>query len=302
VVSGIPASSRSGSGHTGRAPRSSLFLPALSVDRADAAAQSGADEVVVDLEDSVPDSRKTAARTALLAALAALGKAMPVTVRINSSQDHQRDDLAACAASGVRSVLVPKVGDPADLTQVRHHLDALAYAPALGILIESSQAVLRLPLILTASGPLRSVALGNEDLLSEFELTAPTAGEDSVALTWAHGALILAAHGSSVAPLGISGSLTELEDMERFRSGALAARRMGYVGSYCIHPKQVPVLNRAFAPDAKDLSWARRVVEAAQVNEREGRGAFRVDGRMIDAPLIRRAERIIALADAYSRD
>lgn len=302
MVSGIPASYRSGGSRSGRAPRSSMFLPALSVDRAEAAAQSGADEVVVDLEDSVPDSRKTAARAALPAALAALGKAVPVTVRINSSPDHQRDDLVACAASDVRSILVPKVEDSADLAQVRHHLGALAYAPALGILIESSQAVLRLPLILAASGPLRSVALGNEDLLSEFELTAPSGGDDSVALTWAHGALILAAYASSVAPLGISGSLAELENMDRFRSGARAARRMGYVGSYCIHPKQVPVLNKAFAPDAEDLSWARRVVEAARVNERAGRGAFRVDGRMIDAPLIRRAERIIELADAYSGD
>lgn len=277
-------------------PRTSLFLPALSISRAPTAGASGADEIVVDLEDSIPADRKADARASLLEVLPNL-RASPVTVRVNASPEHLALDLEACARARVAHVLIPKVGTPADIDRGRAVLEQLSFHPSIAILVESTRGVLQLSSILADGGPLRTVALGNEDLRNEIELGAPDIAADSAALAWAHGAVIVAARAYGVAPLGISGSLAEIEDLDRLAAGGRAARRMGYLGSYCVHPKQVPVLNAAFSPDKNDIAWAERVVAAASAAQAAGKGAFRVDGRMVDAPLIDRARRILAAGE-----
>lgn len=282
-------------------PRSSLFLPAHVRRFVASAAASGADAVVLDLEDSVPAGQKGAARAQLADAVKVLGASAELVVRINAEPSLIEGDLAACAQGGADGILLPKVAGPGEMDTLHRVLGRLGYAPRIGILVESCAGLMRIREILDASGPLRSVALGVEDLRHELEVYAP-GDEDSPAVLWAHGTLVVAATAAGVTPLGILGSIGELSDLDRLERGARAAWRMGYRGAYCIHPKQVPRLNAAYAPDENDLRWADAVIGAAKDKADAGLGAFTVNGQMVDAPLLERALRIRRAHEARSRE
>ena len=273
-------------------PRSLLFVPAHVPRYLASAAQSAADAVVLDLEDSVPADRKGDARNGLAAAARTLPATTEVIVRVNAADGLFDTDLAACAAGGIGHVLLPKVSGPADVAVFRQALGRLGYAPQISILVESCAGVTRISQILDAARPLRSVALGVEDLRQELEIFAPGTGVTSPALLWAHGALVISATGAGVTPLGILGSISEFSDLAGLSRDATAAWQMGYRGSYCIHPAQVAVLNAAYAPTPEDTQWAAEVLSAAWEGEAAGRGAVAVRGRMVDAPLVDRAARI----------
>jgi len=281
-------------------PRSSLFLPAHVRRFVASAAASGADAVVLDLEDSVPTGQRGAARAQLADAVKVLGASAELVVRINAEPSLIEGDLAACAQAGADGILLPKVAGPGDMDTLHRVLGRLGYAPRIGILVESCAGLMRIREILDASGPLRSVALGVEDLRHELEVYAPGGDGDSPAVLWAHGSLVVAATAAGVTPLGILGSIGELSDLDRLEHGARAAWRMGYRGAYCIHPKQVPRLNVAYAPDEKDLRWADAVIGAAKEKLDAGLGAFTVDGQMVDAPLLERALRIRRVHESRS--
>jgi citrate lyase subunit beta/citryl-CoA lyase len=259
-----------------------------------AATRSGADAVVLDLEDGVPAEQRTQARAALLDDVTVIEAAgVEVSVRVNADDD-LGPDLAACLQAGARRVLIPKVEGPEDVGRVHDELRALDYAPELDILVETCRGVGALQQILASDPPLHSVALGVEDLRSEIEPFAPDS-ESSPTLQWAHAALIIAATAAGITPLGLIGSIAEFTRLDDLEQSALAAFRMGYRGTYCIHPRQIPVLNAAFLPRDSDHAWAERVLHAAADGAAAGRGAVVVDGRMVDAPLITRARRILEL-------
>jgi citrate lyase subunit beta/citryl-CoA lyase len=283
-------------------PRSSLFAPAHIERRFESAASAGADAVVLDLEDSVPVSHKPAARAGLAKGAQVIANRCELLVRVNSEAALLADDLEACAAANIGIVLFPKVSHPRDVERLFDALARLQYAPRVGILIESYSGVARLTDILDRAGPLYSVALGPEDLRAEIELSAPTSGLDSEALKWAHCALVVAAAAAGVPPLGALGSITNLDDLARWEQDARAAWQLGYRGAYCVHPRQVPALNVAYSPSEHDRAWARAVLEAYAHNERDGLGAFRLDGAMVDAPHVQRARRILAIAHSPSGD
>lgn len=273
-------------------PRSSLFVPAHLTGRHRSAADSGADAVVLDLEDSVPIELKAAGRSGVHSAVASIGAELPLIVRVNSEPDLLREDLITCAEADIPDVLLPKVSGVDDVLSARRVLREIGYEPRLAVLIESCAGVIIAAAILDAGAPIRSVALGVEDLRGELELYAPQRADDSWSLLWAHGALVVTAIGSGVVPLGILGSLGEFHDLDLVMAGARGAWLMGYRGSYCIHPRQVPVLNAAYSPSAADLAWADEVAASARREQQSGRGAFGLGGQMIDAAHVRRAKAI----------
>ncbi len=273
--------------------RSLLFVPAH-VDRFVAkAASAGPDAVVLDLEDSVPASEIGAALDGLAANVARLDGVPTVCVRVNSGPGLERD-LGACRDAGVAEVVVPKVETAADVQRVRQVCRDLGFDPRTGLLVESARGIAHVKEIL-AAGPAASVALGAEDLRAELELHAPTTRTSEV-LMHAHVTLILAALSAGVAPLGLLGSIANYGDAAETERAAVASWRLGYRGSYCIHPDQVAAMNRGFRPADEDIAWARRVSDAQSLAEAQGRGAFVVDGAMVDAPLVERARRILQLA------
>ena len=260
-----------------RAARSLLFVPGSRPDRFDKAMAAGADAVVVDLEDAVAAPDKSRAREALAAWVA---PERAVIVRINGADtDWFRDDLALCARPGVAAVMLPKA-ERADDIAVLRAAGAIAVLP----LVESAAGFAALPSIAGAAGVQRLV-FGSLDF--QLDLGMRDALEDE--LIFFRSQLVLASRLAGLQP-PVDGVSTAIDDAARLRDDALRARRLGFGGKLCIHPRQVADVNRHFAPSETERAWAQRVLEAAAAS---GGAAAAVDGKMIDKPVILRAQAIL---------
>jgi (S)-citramalyl-CoA lyase len=263
--------------------RSALFVPASRPERFSKALDAGADVVIIDLEDAVEPALKLQARESVRQFL--LGNPQAgVQVRINGAATPWfGDDLDVCAGlPGVRAVVLPKAETAA---QVRQVVDA--GKPVLPI-IESTRGVLNLAEIASAPGVLR-LSFGSLDLMLETGTTPDTPG---AALLLDHIRCQILLHSAAcglAAP--IDGVYPNFADADGLRRIAVQVRDMGFGGMLCIHPKQVGVIQAVFVPSQADLDWARRVVQQA---DDTGSLAFQVDGKMVDAPVIARARRLLA--------
>lgn len=276
--------------------RTQLFVPTTRPDFLESAAGSGADAVILDLEDSVPASQRPAARAALLGSVEELRDVNPglhVVVRVTADETLVEDVVAAVAA-GPDALLLPKVETTEAVRRVEGLVDESA-APELEVqlLVETPQGILNLPEIAAASDRVVALMLGVEDLSAELDLDPTSPDFD---LRWAHGALVVAARAHGLAPYGLMGSVANFRDLAALRRDAEQARAFGYLGALCIHPAQVEVLNAAFSPSAEDIADAHAVLAALAEGERRGTAAVAHRGRMADAPTARRARRLIARA------
>lgn len=254
-----------------------LFLPALRMDRLAKAAASGADAVILDLEDAVGPAQKDEARAQLQAGLGA-ALPVPVLVRINARGTPWHDaDLAACAALPLAGIMLPKA-------EAAAACDAAADAASLPVLalIETARGLDQARAIARASA---RIAFGSIDYAADLGIA-----HLPHALAHASGALVHAAR-MEERPAPIAGVTTELRETPIITRDARHALEMGFGGKLLIHPAQIAPARAGFAPDAEEIAWARRVVEAAG----DG-GAARVDGAMIDAPVIRRAQTLLERA------
>jgi citrate lyase subunit beta/citryl-CoA lyase len=282
--------------------RSMLYVPAH-VDKFVAAAHTrGADCILLDLEDSVPADRKAEARAkAAVAAERLQGLGCDVAVRVNGGWKTCFDDIDAVVGRGVRALFVPKVRSADHVRMVDEAVsDAEAArgvhdrATRLVLIVESCDAYFRMPELAKASGRVMALMLGAEDLALDagFE-------PDEATLRLPKQQVVFAAGAAGVMPFGLLGSLTSFdENRDAWREMALRSRRFGFVGATCIHPAQVPIVNEAFTPNDDELQHAARIVRASDEAQREGRGAFAVDGRMVDAPIVQRARRLLARSRA----
>lgn len=257
--------------------RSYLFVPANRPERFAKACAAGADAVIVDLEDAVPPAEKLAARCALAAWLS---PAQPVLVRINSADSAWfADDLALCALPGVSGIVLPKA-------EQLDQLDAIA-AVRPDIVI--------LPLIETARGFSNADQIarhpGVQRLLFgaiDFQLDLGIDG-DTDALLYFRSQLVLWSRLAEIAP-PVDGVTTAIHDSDELCADTLYARRLGFGGKLCIHPNQIASVNRCFSPSAQEVAWARRILAAAA--DAQG-AAVAVDGKMVDLPVMRKAQGIV---------
>ncbi len=262
-------------------PRSYLFVPGNRPERFAKALAAGADAVIVDLEDAVPTAEKDAARAAVASWLS---PARPVLVRVNAVDTvHFRADLELCRHAGVAGVVLPKAErlDDPDLLAVTD-----ATKPLLP-LIETAQGLWNAPAIARTAGVQR-LLFGSIDFQGDLNIR----GDDGDQLLFFRSQLVWV---SRVAGLGspVDGVTTAINDAALVRADTLRARRLGFGGKLCIHPRQLAVVHAGFAPDAEELAWANRVLAAAA--EADG-AAVAVDGRMVDRPVVQRAEEILAEA------
>lgn len=264
-----------------RVPRSYLFVPGDRPERFAKAQASGAGLVVIDLEDAVAAQDKDAARAAIAAHAPAA--AAGVAVRINAADTSWfEQDLALCREIGAAAVMVPKTESLETLAHAARQVPAAALLP----LVETARGIARAQQLAAAPGVQRLV-FGSID----FQLDAGIEG-DGEELLYFRSQLVLASALARIAAPA-DGVCTALDDMEQVRCETRRARRLGFGAKLCIHPRQVPVVNETFAPTPAQLEWARRVLAGAEAADG---AAARVDGRMIDRPVILQAQALLASA------
>ncbi|EME02245.1 CoA ester lyase [Pseudomonas stutzeri] len=264
--------------------RSALFVPATRPERIPKALASGADAVIVDLEDAVAENLKAEARGNLDAFLAANSDAR-VLVRINApTHAEQAADLALCARhAGVAGVLLPKVE-----SAVQVALAASCGKPVWPI-VESARGLANLAEIAHAQGVER-LSFGALDLGLDLGLANGTAGAERM-LDQARYALLLQSRLVGLAA-PLDSVFPDIKNLEGLARAAADARDMGFGGLLCIHPSQVAVVHETLMPSAAELDWAQRILAAGA----SGDGVFVVDGQMVDAPVIGRARRLLQRA------
>jgi citrate lyase subunit beta/citryl-CoA lyase len=269
--------------------RSVLFSPGDRPELLRKAPRSGADTVVFDLEDAVAPEGKPAAREAVAEVLADPGfdPDCEVTVRVNAG-DLAETDLDAILGAETRldAVVVPKVAAAGDVARVADYLAEAGRSLPVVALIESAAGVLHAEAVANAEAT-DALVFGAEDLAADLGATRTTEGTE---VLYAREHVVLAASAAGID--AIDTLYTDFEDSEGLTEDTAFGLDLGYDGKLAIHPAQVPVINDAFTPDPERVRWARRVLSARAEAEQAGRGVFRVDGEMIDAPLIAQAETI----------
>ncbi|MGE0876612.1 MAG: CoA ester lyase [Burkholderiales bacterium] len=287
--------------------RSFLFAPGNHARRVEKAFTLAADAVILDLEDAVAESEKSAARPMVREALAR-PRAGRGYVRVNAmGTPWCFRDLVEVVGKGVDGIVLPKVESAADLHAIDWLVASLEREQGLEVgaidlmpLIETAAGIQRIDRILQArslrpySGRwrVRRVAFGAGDYAHDLGLS-PTLDEDELADARAR--LVLASRGAGLeAP--VDSPWFHLKESAAFERAVARSRRTGFQGRLCIHPDQVPVVNRAFAPTAAEVASAARIVEAFTEAEARGLAAIQVDGQMIDYPIVSQARKVLEAA------
>src|SRR5882757_11293809 len=284
--------------------RSALYVPSNVAKFIDGAHRRGADAIIVDLEDSVPIGERPAARRDLMATCENVARGgADVIVRINRPWRQTMLDLEAAIDPRVKALAVTKV-DSADhirlIAEVVSELEA-ERGMAVGstqfmAMIETPGAWFQMPQIAKASNRIVGLTLGGEDFALEMGML-PTAE----ALLMPKQQLAIAARAAGVLPLGFIGTVADYDDLDAFRATVRRSRRLGFRGASVIHPSQIAILNEEFAPAADEVASARRIVSAYDDAIAAGRGSISVDGKMIDVPVVLRAQHLLAIHNAIQR-
>ncbi len=273
--------------------RSLLFVPGDRPDRMVKALGSGADAVILDLEDSVLPGKKGEARKAVSEFLSR-PRTMPLFVRINPLNTIADEDLAAILPGKPQGLVLPKAEGGASLIELDRRLSLLGDGEThiLPIATETPAAIFALGSFRHATPRLCGLTWGAEDLPAAIgaagareadgRYTAPYEMVRALALFAAHAAEVPAIE--TIFPL--------LKDEAGLKIYAARGRRDGFSGMLAIHPAQVPVINAAFTPSKDEIAWARRIVEAFAASPDSG--VIEMEGRMLDAPHLKQAHRILA--------
>jgi citrate lyase subunit beta/citryl-CoA lyase len=290
--------------------RSFLFVPGDSERKLAKGGESGADALILDLEDSVAAARKPLARDMVadyLRAHADAGRRPQLWVRINPLEGDGLADTAAVVRAAPDGLVVPKVTGPADLLRLSHWLDALEVRDGLEpgrirllpVATETAAAVLTLPEYARVPVPrLFGLTWGAEDLAAALSASSnqdPAGGGRALTYRHARSACLLAAVAAGAQP--IDTLEPDFRDEAGLRAACAAARREGFTGKIAIHPAQVGPINEGFRPTAEEVAFARRVVAAFVASP--GVGTVGMDGRMLDMPHLRQAERVLAADAAF---
>ena len=277
--------------------RSKLFVPGARPELFDKALAGDADALSFDLEDSVPEAGKQAAREHIAGFLARADVAATrklLIVRTNATDSpHFAADLAAMAVPGLWLLNIPKVESAAQVHEVAAALEqaeaANGVTQPIGLLLNiETPRGLRLAAELAAAHPrVAGLQLGLGDLFAPNGIARTPANVHAVLF-----AVKMAATEAGV--FACDGAWPNVADAEGFQTEADLAQALGFIGKSCIHPRQVALANTVFSVAAAEVDEARRIVAAAQAANEEGRGAFLFEGRMIDVPYLRRAQALLA--------
>jgi citrate lyase subunit beta/citryl-CoA lyase len=264
-----------------------LFVPGTRPERFTKALDSDADGVIIDLEDAVPEEDKQKARDAIRTAWTTFTTEQKKRLIIRSNSPGSQfyaADLILVKELNAACLLIPKSESIDQINGAAQILPNTALIP----MIETAIGLDRVNEIANAEQVLR-LALGNIDLQADLGMVCDP---QETELQTARFEIVLASRLANITP-PIDGVTPSTDNIERITDDAKRAKRMGFGGKLCIHPKQVSVVKAAFLPSAEDISWAHRVIEADRASKG---GAVKLDGRMIDRPVVLLAQRTLALA------
>ncbi|MBS1161786.1 MAG: HpcH/HpaI aldolase [Proteobacteria bacterium] len=263
-------------------PVSYLFVPGNRPERFAKALAAGAGAIILDLEDAVAPADKVAARQAIAAWVCRAGIAPErLVVRINDTlSPWYADDLAMIRAVGIKQVMLPKTefAEQVKMTIADTAADVLILP-----LVETARGINNVEPIALADGVQR-IAFGTLDYAADLNLSGDERG-----LIYPYSKIAIASRSAELAP-PIAGVTPNLDDLARTESDFAFARAFGCTAKLCIHPKQVEVVERLSRPSEQEVAWAERVLAAAENSS----GAVQVDGKMVDRPVVLKAEAIIA--------
>lgn len=267
---------------TANLPLTYLFVPGNRADRYDKALGTSAGAIIIDFEDAVSPADKDAARTAFAAWYRASTFAPErVLVRVNAEDTPWFDeDLAVIADSGLRGVVLPKTETVAQIGRAASALPANGFVIAL---VETAKGVIGIEQLAVAPR-LQRIALGTLDYALDLDLSG-----DERAFLYPACRIALASRAAGIAS-PIAGVTPEIGDEQSLLADLDFARACGFGAKLCIHPKQVEAIHAAMRPSEAEIAWAKRVALAAET----GSGAIQVDGKMVDRPVIVKAQRILA--------
>lgn len=287
---------------THRSRRSCLYMPGANAKALEKAKTLPADVVILDLEDSVAPEAKGEARAAVAAAVKAGGYGKrEVIVRVNAlSTEWGRDDIAAAGAARPDGVLAPKVESGDEVIALDDAMGEAGFPreATLWVMIETPRAILNLaPIAAAARGTrLSAFVMGTNDLAKEMR------ARPGAMRTPFHAALSLAVMAARAEGLSaIDGVYNDIANAEGFEAECRQGLDFGFDGKTLIHPSQVDICNRVFAPSEEEIARARAVIAAFALPENAGKGVIKVDGKMTELLHLEEARRVVAVAEAINR-
>ena len=282
--------------------RSFIFVPGNRENMLERAKSFRADVVMVDLEDSVPPGEKVAARDMAKEWVPTLKReGQRVMVRVNSLDTGlTRSELEALVSPDLYGISLGKVESQWNIRDVDRMLHALE--PQAGVepgstkisaWVETARALVDARDIALASPRVISLSFGAEDFTNDMGIERSDTGAE---VQVPRSLVPVAARSANVASL--DSPFVLFQDPDALRADAQHARQIGYTGKHAIHPAQLDIINEVFSPSPEEVAYARRIMEAWDNAEAEGRGSLAMDGRMVDVPVVKRAENLLAFADA----
>ena len=282
--------------------RSFIFVPGNRENMLERAKSFKADVIMVDLEDSVPSREKASARDMAKAWVPALSRqGQRVMVRVNSLDTGlTRSELETLVSPDLYGISLGKVESKWNIRDVDRMLSAIE--PLAGVELgstkvvawaETASALVDARDIADSSQRVIALAFGAEVFTNDMRIERSDSGDE---VQVPRSLVPVAARAANVASL--DSPFVAFQDPEALRADAQKARQMGFTGKHAIHPAQLDIINEVFSPAPDEVAYARRIMDAWDKAEAEGRGSLALDGRMVDVPVVKRAQNLLAFADA----
>ncbi|MHC0394257.1 citrate (pro-3S)-lyase subunit beta [Enterococcus faecalis] len=282
-----------------RLRRTMMFVPGANAAMLRDAPLYGADSIMFDLEDAVSLKEKDSARVLVHSALKTFDYGnIEIVVRINALDAGGAEDIEAMVLAGVDVIRLPKTETAQDIidveaviTEVEQQNDIPVGTTKMMAAIESAEGVLNAPAIAKSSTRLIGIALGAEDYVTNMKTRRNPDGQE---LFFARSMILHAARAAGIA--AIDTVYSDVDNTEGFEAEVRLIKQLGFDGKSVINPRQIPLVNTIYAPTEKEIQNAKEVIWGIREAEAKGSGVISVNGKMVDKPIVERAERVIALA------
>ena len=285
--------------------RALLYMPGDDRRKIEKAATLGVDCICMDMEDGVAITRKTEARAVIAQAMKELDfGAAERCIRINSfGSGFEKFDLAAAVATDPDAIVVPKVETPQQVREISEYIEMYELSSKMDVGtirmlvgVETARGILNLEEIAGADRRLEALIFGAEDFAASIGATRTPEGTE---VLYARSAVVTACAANELQAIDMV--YIDFRDSEGLLAEAEEGARLGFSGKQIIHPNQVEPVQAAFTPSDEAIEYAQRVVRAFSASQKEGKGAFALDGKMIDMPLLKNAQKVLDRARAAGK-